>query len=120
MAQPLPLLRRWLVSWPILQLCWILSFGMVTFLSLPADARHEGRRFRVVDPTGTPLNIRDTDGDIVCQVPNGSLLIGSVIWDTVGPRHSKNVVGVRSPSVLLANGDECLGYAYRPYLQEIK
>lgn len=92
----------------------------VLMVVLPAQAHDLGKKYRVVDPSGTPLNIRDTYGDIVCQVPNGSLLIGSIIWDTIGPQHNQNVVGVRCPSVLLPNGDECLGYAYRPYLQEIK
>lgn len=105
-----------------MQMRWggLAFLGLICCLIGPAQARDEGKMFRVADPTGTPLNIRDTDGVILCQVPSGSLLIGSIIWDTVGPRYSKNVVGVRSPTVRLANGDACMGYAYRPYLREIK
>lgn len=89
-------------------------------MTCSAEAHDIGRKFRVADPTGTPLNIRNTYGEIICQVPNGSDLIGSIIWDTIGPQHSENVVGVRSPTIKLANGDECAGYAYRPYLHQIE
>jgi hypothetical protein len=41
-------------------------------LSAPAEAQ---QRCRVMDPTGTPLNVRETpSGQVVGQLPNGRLV----------------------------------------------
>ena len=46
-----------------------------SFLASFTAAEAQSRRCRVMDPTGTPLNIRATPGgEVVGQLPNGMLV----------------------------------------------
>lgn len=52
-----------------------IAFLAAFLLASATTAEAQSRRCRVMDPTGTPLNIRATPGgEVVGQLPNGMLV----------------------------------------------
>lgn len=77
------------------------------FLSVPASA--QSLRCRIMDPTGTPLNLRDAPyGQIVGKLPNGMLV----------RRGRQTVDRNERPWVFVHNfeTDEPMGWVFREYV----
>lgn len=49
----------------------IKTLGLAAALALAASPAFASARCKVTDPTGTPLNVRTTDGDVIDTLSNG-------------------------------------------------
>ncbi len=80
------------------------AFGVAVAFSSPAGAAD---RCKVTDPTGTPLNIRDQQKNIIGTIPNGRIVVVERMGaDSAG-----------KPWALVATpGGRRLGWVYREFI----
>lgn len=85
------------------------AFTMAALLSATTLAAAQSSRCRVMDPTGTPLNVRDRpNGEVMGQVRNGTLVERQ--------RIASDERGRPWAYIIDRNSGEPLGWVFREFI----
>ena len=84
-----------------------LKSAVALITALAAPAAFPAERCRVTDPTGTPLNVRDVNMNIIGTIENG--------WIVIIKRYGEDARGKSWAFVETPDGDP-IGWVYREFI----
>jgi hypothetical protein len=84
-----------------------LKSAVTLITALAAQAAFPAERCRVTDPTGTPLNVRDVNMNIIGTIENG--------WIVIIKRYGEDARGKPWAFVETTDGDP-IGWVYREFI----